>query len=265
MIHYHGLPITSATVAVAAVSGGHAFVSYRYPSQLSIALTVCQSFACDNSAFSAWRSGAPVSDWTPYYDWISELHRYPNYDFCVIPDVIDGSEADNDRLIDEFPWKHSPIGAPVWHMHESLARLDRLCSEYYRVCIGSSGQFASVGDAKWWVRMRQAMHVVCDKSGRPICKLHGLRMLNPKVYSELPLSSADSCNIAMNVGKDDKWKGTYTPATKESRAMVMRQRIESGSALSFWTHSKLDELSLVMKSLGLTDDELVEMGLLNLI
>ena len=50
MIHYHGLPITPATAALAAIKGGHAFVSFRYPDQLGLLLDVCQSFAVDNGA-----------------------------------------------------------------------------------------------------------------------------------------------------------------------------------------------------------------------
>ena len=68
MIHYHGLPITPATAAVRAVSCGHAFVSFRHPSQLTIALECASSFAVDNGAFSAWRSGEPVTDWSEFYD-----------------------------------------------------------------------------------------------------------------------------------------------------------------------------------------------------
>ena len=60
MIHYHGLPITPMTAAVSAVGCGHAFVSFRYPEQLAMALEVCQTFAVDNGAFSAWKSGKPV-------------------------------------------------------------------------------------------------------------------------------------------------------------------------------------------------------------
>ncbi len=40
MIHYHGLPITPATAARAAVTGGHAFVSFRYPEQLGLVLDI---------------------------------------------------------------------------------------------------------------------------------------------------------------------------------------------------------------------------------
>jgi hypothetical protein len=44
MIHYHGLPITPATAAVRAVSGGHAFVSFRHADQLSAAKVVSFGF-----------------------------------------------------------------------------------------------------------------------------------------------------------------------------------------------------------------------------
>jgi hypothetical protein len=236
VIHYHGLPITPAAACVAAVGGGHAFVSFRYPDQLGVVLDVCQSFAVDNGAFSAWKSGKPVTDWSDYYEWVAELHRYPSFDFAVIPDVIDGDEEANDALLREWPWqaRNAHIGAPVWHMHESIERLRRLAREWPRVCIGSSGEFATVGDSRWWVRIAEAMNAICDKNGLPICKLHGLRMLNPDVFTRLPFGSADSTNIAQNIGIDSAWRGTYTPADKPSRALVMRGRIESHNASTFW-------------------------------
>jgi len=238
MIHYHGTPITPQSACCAAISGGHAFISFRYPSQLGLALEVCQSFAVDNGAFSAWKSGSPVTDWRGYYEWVAELHRYPSFDFAVIPDVIDGDEQANDALLAEWPWSGSAksgwVGAPVWHLHESLDRLHRLATEWPRVCLGSSGEYATVGNAHWWSRIAEAMDVVCDKGGNPICKLHGLRMLDPNVFSRLPFSSADSTNIAKNVGIDSAWRGTYTPASKDVRALVMRERIESHQSLTFW-------------------------------
>lgn len=236
MIHYHGLPITPATAAVRAVSGGHAFVSFRRPDQLTIALEAAQSFAVDNGAFSAWKSGEPVTDWNPFYEWVAELHRYPPFDFAVIPDVIDGDEAANDALLEEWPWRLTAphVGAPVWHLHESLERLDRLVSQWPRVCLGSSGDFAQIGTPAWWVRMAEAMDIVCDRSGRPGTKLHGLRMLNPDVFTRFPFASADSTNIAQNIGIDSAWRGTYTPPTKEARAALMRERIESQQSAIFW-------------------------------
>jgi hypothetical protein len=238
MIHYHGLPIAPETAAHKAIDAGHAFVSYAHPLQLNIAVTSCQSFAIDNGAFSAWRKGEPVQDWSGFYRWAESCKRIPSCDFAVIPDVIEGSEADNDALLVEWPLPRW-FGAPVWHMHESVARLERLANDWPRVCIGSSAQYAVVGNPLWWQRMSEAMRVVCDDSGHPICKLHGLRMLNPKVFSRLPFASADSTNIGRNVGIDKAWKGTYLPPTKEARAAVMRARIESTNAPATWDFQTL--------------------------
>ena len=241
MIHYHGLPITPETAAVQALTGGHAFISYRHAGQLATAVSVCQSFAIDNGAFSAWRAGNPVQDWQPYYDWAARCQRIPSCDFAVIPDVIDGTEADNDALLNEWPLPHW-FGAPVWHMHESLERLDRLVTDWPRVCLGSSGAFATIGTGQWWQRIGQAMRVICNDDGQPKAKLHGLRMLDPAIFSRLPFASADSTNIARNIGIDSAWKGTYQPSTKEARAAVMRGRIESMNAPPAWVFNPQVEL-----------------------
>jgi hypothetical protein len=239
MIHYHGLPIWPNTAAARAIGGGHAFVSFHRPEQLGLVLETASTFAVDNGAFSAWKSGEPITDWQLFYDWIQELHRYPSFDFAVIPDVIDGDEAANDALLDAWPWRVAAphVGAPVWHLHESLERLERLALAWPRICLGSSGDYASIGTPDWWNRMAEAMDVVCDREGRPVCKLHGLRMLNPDVFTRFPFASADSTNIAQNVGIDQKWKGTYLPVNKDARAMVLRERIEAQQSITFWSRA----------------------------
>lgn len=239
MIHYHGSPITPDTVALQAISAGHAFVSFASPHQLGVAAAVCQSFAIDNGAFSAWKRGAPVRDWSAYYAWAAEARLIPSCDFAVVPDVIDGTEADNDALLAEWPLPRW-FGAPVWHMHESLQRLERMAAAWPRICLGSSGAFATVGTADWWARIGQAMRVLCDDEGRPLVKIHGLRMLDVAVFTRLPFASADSTNIARNVGIDQAWRGTYSPPTKEARAAVMRTRIEAFNAPARWDFSVPD-------------------------
>lgn len=245
MIHYHGLPITPATVAVKAIEAGHAFVSFAHPEQLSLAAEVCQSFAIDNGAFTAWKKGEPVQDWQPFYDWALEVKTIPSCDFAVIPDIIDGTEQDNDALLNDCPL---PIwyGSPVWHMHESIDRLVRLANQYVRVCIGSSEQYATTGTFQWWSKIGEAMRAICDEEGRPKCKLHGLRMLDPALFTKIPLSSADSTNIARNVGIDAHWRvGNFLPPTKESRASVMRSRIESHNSPSKWSFYQVEQKDLI--------------------
>jgi hypothetical protein len=118
---------------------------------------------------------------------------------------------------------------------------ERVARGYQRICIGSSGAWSVVGNDAWHHRMAQAMRVVCNDDGQPICKLHGLRMLNPKVFTMYPFASADSTNIGRNVGIDSGWKGTYLPPTKEARATLMRSRIESHNALARYQFSALQQ------------------------
>lgn len=233
MIHYHGTPLTPDDAAIRALTKRHALVSFAYPQQESLVASVCRSFILDNGAFSSWRTGTPITDWTGYYEWAERYLYHPRCDFALIPDVIDGTEYQNDLLIAQWPFRIG-TGVPIWHMHESLERLDRLVTSWPRVALGSSGTYAVVGTNQWWERIAEAMTVACDVQGRPRTKLHGLRMLNPRVFTRLPLTSADSSNVARNIGIDKAWSGTYLPPNKGTRAVVLADRIESHLAADRW-------------------------------
>lgn len=226
MIHYHGGPITPETCALRVWSGRHAFISYAHPAQVKLAASVCQSFALDNGAFSLWRAGKPT-DWDGYYAWCDRWLTHPACDWAVIPDVIGGSETENDALLGD--WPHGQRGVPVWHLNESIHRLERLAQEWPRVALGSADEWDASRPSKCLQRLAEALPTV-SVGGTPAVKLHGLRMLNPELVRYLPLSSADSTNVARNIGIDSAWQGRYAPATKESRADVLVQRIEQVQA-----------------------------------
>lgn len=236
MIHYHGGPITPNSTAIALWTHRHAFVSFEHPRMVSLAAEVCQSFALDNGAFSLWGAGKGTVDVEAYGAWVAEWCKHPGFDFAVIPDVIDGSEFDNDRMIGRwFQTGLMRYGVPVYHLHEDLGRLRDLVRAWPRVALGSSGKYANPGDTAWWERMEEVMPACCDGEGRPLVKLHGLRMLNPTIFSHLPLASADSCNVARNIGIDKAWSGPYQPMTKDQRALVMADRIEHHASARRWS------------------------------
>jgi hypothetical protein len=240
MIHYHGGPITPDTCAIKAWKGRHAFISYANSSQIGLAAEYSQSFAIDNGAFSFWKAGK-ITNWLDYYQFVHEWKNHPGFDFAVIPDVIDGTEEENDKLLEDWPFqKHN--GLAVWHTNESIDRLIRLANTYPKVGIGSSGKYDAAKVGKLLARMNDVLPFIVDDKNRPICKLHGLRMLNPEIFSKLPLASADSTNVARNIGIDLKWKGTYQPKSKETRTSILVERIESensSSTLSFNQQSDL--------------------------
>lgn len=224
MIHYHGGPIWPERAAIRAWKARHAFISYAHPEQLGLAAEICQSFALDNGAFSFWKAKQPVN-WPGFYAWVDDWRRHPGFDFAVVPDVIEGTEAENDRLAAEWPFERHE-GAVVWHINESIDRLVRLARGWPRVAIGSSGEYDVSSPKRHLARAREAIAAICDNRGRPITKLHGLRALNPLIFTQLPYKTGDSTNVARNITMDSAWRGTYQPASKETRAQVLVERIE---------------------------------------
>lgn len=160
MIHYHGTPITPRA-ALASMSGRHFCVSFAHPGDLSWCMAHGASVMLDNGAFSAWTRGHVV-DWGGFYAWADPHLRHPHW--AVIPDVIDGDEGANDALIAACPVRRELV-APVWHLHESLDRLARLADDFPRICVGSSGEYAAPGGAKWRARIDAAWDCL-ERTGR---------------------------------------------------------------------------------------------------
>lgn len=237
MIHYHGTPFSHRGESHLALQGKHAMVTYADPGPIEMVGELCQSFTIDNGAFSVWKKGGEL-DLKGFSEFISSWYQHPGFDWYCMPDVIEGSDDENAELRGQWSLlvnsKIWGLGVPIWHMHEKISTLERLVNNFPRVALGSSGEYAVVGNSAWWGRMAEAMEVACDAEGRPIAKLHGLRMLDSTICSHLPLSSADSTNVARNIGIDNAWSGTYTPRTKRMRAAIMMERIENHASASRW-------------------------------
>lgn len=237
MIRYHGGPITPDSAALAAWKRSHAMISFANPQQTELAFAVADSVAIDNGAWPIFAAGKGAIDVDAYLRFVETWSRHPAFDWCLIPDIIDGTEEENDALITEWHGNgycdvHKSV--PVWHMHESIAKLQRLVDDFPRVAIGSSGEFVTIGTGKWWGRISEAMEVACDSNGAPLVKLHGLRQMDPEVFSVIPYASVDSTNVARNIGIDSAWTGSYIPKRKETRAMLLRDNIENHASAARW-------------------------------
>jgi hypothetical protein len=175
------------------LAGRHFCVRYGEHRDIDICHEIGQSVMLDNGAFPAWTQGK-ATDWPGYYRFCEKwLEHWSTW--AVIPDVIDGDEAANDALLQEWPF--GDRGAPVWHMHESLDRLEYLVWTWPLVCIGSSGDYSTLGTPRWRARMAEAMDVACDERGVPRTRLHMLRGI-AYAGGQYPFYSADSTNIARN-------------------------------------------------------------------
>lgn len=230
MICYHGGPITPNAVAISLWKRRHAMVSFARPDQIGIAAEVSESFAVDNGAFSVWRQGL-TPDWEGYADWVHEWSYHPGFDWAIIPDSIEGNEAENDALIAKYSSDH--INVPVWHLHESPERLGHLVGAFARVALGSSGKWSDPGSPAWWARITEVSSQLFDGEGRPYAKLHGLRMMNASIFSHIPFSSVDSTNIARNHAREAaRYKVSSAVA-----AEIMNSRLEQHASAARWTGS----------------------------
>ena len=235
VIHYHGTPIWGGGSEVhrIAVTGAGAFVSYARPDQIEQSFSYAQSVAIDNGAFSAWKRGL-VINWMDFYAWLEQYYDRENLSFFVIPDVVEGGESDNNKLIKQVPASMIDKAVPVWHLHESLDRLVMLSRIFGKCCFGSSGEYAVIRTHQWHRRMRQAFHRLYDEGLSDIA-IHGLRMLDGRVLGNYPLTTADSTNLACNVPKfkvkypeltDNVLKSDYVDGLTDSeiKLLVLKSR-----------------------------------------
>lgn len=183
-------------------------------------------------------SRCATPNWAEYVAFIEEWWCHPGFDWCLIPDKIDGDEKDNDALLDWWQTQSvGDVGVPVWHLHESLDRLRNLVDRFPRVAIGSSGEFSQPNTGRWWSRMSEAMPAACFDDGRPRTKLHGLRQMDPTIFSHIPYSSVDSSMIARSIGVEKSVPRIYRDLSDKTRALVFAERIERHASANRWTGS----------------------------
>jgi len=222
MIHYHVTPIGGSNISFSRIMHSRfALVSFARPDQANLVLEYCSGFILDNGAFSAWKRGEQI-DWNAYVRWVQELSIHPGYQFSILPDVINGTEEENDELLQQY---ELPCGVPVFHQGETMDRIDRLAQTYSTVAISSVEKVIPSITFDTW--MSQVMEVLTDKQGFPKVRIHGLRMLNPRIFTKYPFSSADSSMVGQNCADEGKFNGSLRPISTEVRGAVLIDRIES--------------------------------------
>lgn len=174
-----------------------------------------QILMIDNGAFSAHMAGIELDEayWEQFALWASNImDRCPSA-VAVIPDVIGGTEAQNDDLSDWFfqMCEDKCIRVDpertmaVWHLHESMERLWDLAGAHRYVAFGSSGQYLDASSSLWQDRIREAFETVNSRAetfDEPRPWIHMM-----KFQSELKnfdFDSSDSTNFAANAHRFKK-------------------------------------------------------------
>ena len=227
IVHYHGGPLWGGGDLLKALySYGGALVSFARPDQIKKIIKLDCKIILDNGAFSTWKKKKDNTfdwseHWTEYYSFVNEYyHRIEGF---IIPDVIEGTEKENDLLLSKCPRFFIEKAIPVWHSDESIDRLIRLCREFKTVAVGCCGEHRSIRSEAWKNRMTEAFHAVYITEKLDV-KIHGLRMLDGRALSQFPFASADSTNVAINTPKTKARLPAITD--KLHRVGIMRHTIE---------------------------------------
>lgn len=209
----HGLPITPARL-LPQLTGRSFCLSYMNPEQTEQAIrTVGRDdlLILDNGAFTAWRRGMTLDSnhWAGFWRWAVDIMQRCPQAVAVIPDVIEGSEADNWRMAQEAVRDHVPYELTgrlmfVWHMNESLERLVIAARIFNFIAFGSCSEYDIMrghGRQSAYGR-RCALALTALRAATAIGKipehpwLHMMRGLG--ALHAWGFNSADSCNIAIN-------------------------------------------------------------------
>ena len=201
----HGTPITPKR-HLAQLKGESFCVSYAYPEQLhDVGPLVPETgiLLLDNGAFTAWKQGREY-DTAGFWDWANAAQDlYPNA-VAVIPDVIEGDEADNlmqaSLAIRGGLAKYPERCMFVWHTNDSMEQLKTAAMLFNFIAIGSCAEHDI---QKHWpafyARARKASAFIDGvelMTGRRPW-IHVMRGLG-KFHKFPRFDSADSTNVARN-------------------------------------------------------------------
>ncbi|HIF5778101.1 TPA: hypothetical protein ACX3EJ_001077 [Vibrio parahaemolyticus] len=207
-----------------------ALVSFARMDQLNYILNVAKVVVFDNGAFKDWndrRKGKkkdvdPITHWAKYYRKV--LSIYSRIHWFLIPDVIEGTEEENDALIKMLPISLRNKAVPVWHSDESFDRLDRLCERWPMVAIGMCGPHRKIESHAAERRIQEIFHhLYCVKKSDVM--IHGLRVLDGRVLGRFPYHSGDSSFVATNVPKTREFMPDIQ--CKLARTAICKGKIET--------------------------------------
>lgn len=239
MRKYHGTPLGGTKMdSIKFLKGRDALISMAAQGQTAEVLECCDSFCLDNGAFTIWKTTGGKIDVPKYKTWVDSLATHPAFDFALIPDVIMGEEKENDELV--ASWDSEHIGIPVYHLGEPVDRFFRLAKDFKKIAFGSTDLWPRNGSKGWWKHMADFMDTITDSRGVMPVKVHGLRMLDPKLFQYLPLHSGDSTNAGVN-GHLCQKKGIHPAIERWQGNERIAQRIEAHQAAAVWDREALIE------------------------
>ena len=183
----HGTPITPKRL-LPQLKGKSFCVSYMHPEQLNETIELVgdnEVLILDNGAFTAWKKGITLDDawWDGFYAWANAaMDKCPNA-VCVIPDVINGNEADNLQLIADAikgnKIKYPERAMAIWHIDKPWIHMMRGLGVLHKIGFDSADSCNIA--MNHWRNKNNVVHHVAQFADRLEAKV------NNQELNELPL------------------------------------------------------------------------------
>ena len=201
----HGTPITPKRL-LAQLKGESFCVSYAYPEQLHDVGPLVPSngiLLLDNGAFTAWKQEREFDE-LGFWKWANAAQDLYPEAVAVIPDKIEGSEADNlmmaSRAVKGGLAKYPERCMFVWHTNDSMEQFKKAAMLFNFIAIGSCAEHdIQKCWADFYARARKASAFIDGvelMTGRRPW-VHVMRGLG-KLHKFPRFDSADSTNVARN-------------------------------------------------------------------
>lgn len=243
---FHGTPITPDTLLMSLKPRTICCcISYWRPDQMALLARIARKVMIDCGAYSIfmanrramekWRQacdaalaiGAPlprepvpvVVDRAFREGYLSFVRHWipllPAGSFFVPFDEIDAGTQVQNALLEELPEGMIPYAWPVWHMDEPLERAIGLLIVYGKMCVGSTGEFLTVGSKAWRAQMDALFNLIKATFGDDLPPIHMLRgMQCQKDNFDYPFVSVDSTDVGRNHNRLNEDVGDLTGMTK---------------------------------------------------
>lgn len=260
---YHGTPITPDGLLKQLAVGVYCFcVSYWRADQIELVCGIARKVMIDCGAFSIWMSNRRAMEkWIkggrvgpePVPVIVDGAFRAAYYVFCrmwlavappgswfVIFDEIDAGSQVQDALLDEVPEDLLPHAWPVWHMDEPIDRAIRLAKRFGRICIGSTGEYMTVGSPDWRLRMDELFNALKAEFGDELPLTHMLRGLQCQMPDyDFPFDQMDSTNLGRNHNRMGDQVGDLAGMSKQQLFEAALQRWEMANCPLTWPPLRL--------------------------
>ena len=217
--------------------GKHVMLEFAtQPDNHALLTEIAHSFAMSNPNWKNFKGKEVLSEFREFNNWIEGWSRHPGFDFYLMPFSSDPKNPSLRKQWENYCSAEILIkGVPVFNINHPTEELDAiLAAKPQKIALTSDPFQPPRGSSAWWTAISKVMVKLVDEKGRPISQIHGVDMLDPTIFSHVPLASADSNPDSQTAVKNSTDRSKPWSLSSRSEKIILMDRIEKHASASFW-------------------------------